>query len=263
MKLYTVSKNPVFSASVPVIEESDPVNAEVTNTPTKKLIENDLALKAMLESKVEPNEGMGFSHNDFTDEYKEAVEGLNGLKFGQDAGGNWGYVAPGTTEVVPFGNGGGVESDGRFERIVIGYNSNANFEGGGILAAFPDGFEYKYGQVFIEIVYSLYSRYGSEGNYTTGMVFVDRTQGSLKIPLDGTLISSGRMLYLKRMATIQNAQNNGVVSAGNKIIVSGCSSYNLADGTYKDGTESDIYIVPMYCFLSVNNKTTRNGVEIQ
>ena len=103
MKSYTVSKNPVFSASVQVIEESDPVNAEVTNVPTKQLIENDLALKAMLEKKMEPEEGMGLSHNDYTDEDKEAVDGLNGLGFGQDAEGNWGYTAPGANEVVPFG----------------------------------------------------------------------------------------------------------------------------------------------------------------
>ena len=103
MKSYTVSKNPVFSASVQVIEESDPVNAEVTNVPTKQLIENDLALKAIVEKKMDPEEGMGLSHNDFTDEYKEAVDGLNGLGFGQDAEGNWGYTAPGANEVVPFG----------------------------------------------------------------------------------------------------------------------------------------------------------------
>lgn len=105
MKSYTVSKNPVFSASVPVIEESDPVNAEVTNAPIKKLIENDLALKAMVEKKIDPEEGMGLSHNDFTDEYKEAVDGLNGVGFGQDADGNWGYTVPGTETVVPFGSG--------------------------------------------------------------------------------------------------------------------------------------------------------------
>lgn len=103
MKSYTVSKNPVFSASVPIIEESDPVNAEVTNAPTKKLIENDLALKAMVEKKMDPEEGMGLSHNDFTDEYKEAVDGMNGLGFGQDAEGSWGYKVPGANEVVPFG----------------------------------------------------------------------------------------------------------------------------------------------------------------
>ncbi len=117
MKSYTVSKNPVFSASVPVIEESDPVNAEVTNTPTKKLIENDLALKAMLEKKMDPEEGMWLSHNDFTDEYKEAVDGLNGLKFGQDAKGNWGYLAPDTEEMVPFG---GREGDGYASKDIYG-----------------------------------------------------------------------------------------------------------------------------------------------
>ena len=77
MKSYTVSKNPVFSASVQVIEESDPVNAEVTNVPTKQLIENDLALKAMLEKKMEPEEGMGLSHNDYTDEDRDKLAGID------------------------------------------------------------------------------------------------------------------------------------------------------------------------------------------
>ena len=32
-------------------------------------------------------------------------EALGGLKFGQDANGNWGYILPETTEVIPFGKG--------------------------------------------------------------------------------------------------------------------------------------------------------------
>ena len=32
-------------------------------------------------------------------------EALGGLKFGQDANGNWGYILPDTTEVIPFGRG--------------------------------------------------------------------------------------------------------------------------------------------------------------
>lgn len=64
-------------------------------------------LRTGLAGKVDTEEGKDLSSNDYTDEDKHAVEGLGGLTFGQDAEGRWGYTAPGTDEVVPFGRGGG------------------------------------------------------------------------------------------------------------------------------------------------------------
>mgnify|MGYP001099654497 CR=1 FL=1 len=63
-------------------------------------------LRTGLAGKVDTEEGKDLSSNDYTDEDKHAVEGLGGLTFGQDAEGRWGYTAPGTDEVVPFGRGG-------------------------------------------------------------------------------------------------------------------------------------------------------------
>lgn len=216
-----------------------------------------------LAKKVDIEDRKGLSSNDYTDQDKEAVSGLGGLKFGQDEDGSWGYTAPGTTEVVPFGKGGNVEDDGRFERIVIGFNSSTTFEGGTVFATFPRDFVYKYGQVFVEIVYTLYSRYGSIANYSTGMVMVTRTKDEFKVPLDGILLQPGSRSFFQRIATIKNTAPHTEISAGDEIVISKCSSLNFIDNTFKDGTEGDIYIVPHYCFLYVKNKTIQNGVEIQ
>lgn len=215
-----------------------------------------------LKGKVDVEEGKGLSANDYTDQDKKAVDGLNGLSFGQDEEGSWGYKAPGSQVLVPFGAGGDIEEAARFERIVIGTNHNASFGAGEVLATFPEDFVYKYGQVFVEIVYCIHNSYGTDKNYTTGMVLITETQGQFKIPLEGMHFDSGRRLFLQRMATIQNAGTHTKISAGDNIIISGCSSYNFADGTWKDGTDSEGYIVPKYCFLSVRNRTVRGGIEI-
>lgn len=236
--------------------------AEVTVTNPSVMYVTYDDFQDTLKNKVDVEEGKGLSANDYTDQDKKAVDGLNGLSFGQDEEGSWGYKAPGSQVLVPFGAGGDIEEAARFERIVIGTNHNASFGAGEVLATFPEDFVYKYGQVFVEIVYCIHNSYGTDKNYTTGMVLITETQGQFKIPLEGMHFDSGRRLFLQRMATIQNAGTHTKISAGDNIIISGCSSYNFADGTWKDGTDSEGYIVPKYCFLSVRNRTVRGGIEI-
>lgn len=76
MKDYTAGNKPVFSDKVKIVEITDPVHADNANAAAKQLIENDLALRKMLESKAEAEEGMGMSHNDFTDTEKEKLAGI-------------------------------------------------------------------------------------------------------------------------------------------------------------------------------------------
>lgn len=90
-------------------------------------------LQRALEGKVDAEAGKALSSNDYTDQDKEAVDGLSGLKFGQDADGNWGYTAPDADEVVPFGSmgaskdiyGDGAVSLGRKNGSEVGENSFA------------------------------------------------------------------------------------------------------------------------------------------
>ena len=37
---------------------------------------------------------------------KEILDMLNGIRFGMDADGNWGYMIPGATDIISFGGGG-------------------------------------------------------------------------------------------------------------------------------------------------------------
>ncbi len=77
MKNYTAGSDPVFSEKIKIVEITDPVHADNANAASKQLIENDLALKAMLEKKMEPEEGMGLSHNDYTDEDRDKLAGID------------------------------------------------------------------------------------------------------------------------------------------------------------------------------------------
>ncbi len=76
MKDYTVSNGSKFSEKIKIVEVTDPVHADNANAAAKQLIENDLALKNMLENKAEAEEGMGLSHNDYTDTEKEKLAGI-------------------------------------------------------------------------------------------------------------------------------------------------------------------------------------------
>ncbi len=108
MKDYTASKEPVFSEKIKIVETTDPVHADHANAAAKQLIENDMALKKSLDRKVEAEDGKGLSA-DYIDQDKKAVDGLNGLSFGQDEEGSWGYKAPGSQVLVPFGADGDKE----------------------------------------------------------------------------------------------------------------------------------------------------------
>lgn len=77
MKNYTAGSAPVFSEKIKIVEITDLVHADNANAASKQLIENDLALKAMLEKKMEPEEGMGLSHNDYTDEDRDKLAGID------------------------------------------------------------------------------------------------------------------------------------------------------------------------------------------
>lgn len=77
MKDYIVSEKPTFSEKIKIVEVTDPVHADNANAAAKQLIENDIALKKMLENKAEPEEGMGFSHNDYTDKEKAKLAGID------------------------------------------------------------------------------------------------------------------------------------------------------------------------------------------
>lgn len=235
--------------------------AEVTVTNPSVMYVTYDDFQDTLKNKVDVEEGKGLSANDYTDQDKKVVDGLNGLGFGQDENGSWGYKAPGSQVLVPFGADGDIEEAARFERIVIGTHSNATYEADTVLATFPENFEYKWGQVFVEIIYSAFSNWGTIKNHTTGMVFFTDQESEFKIPLEAMFFDGGRRLYLQRMATIQNARNHTEISAGAKIIVSGCSSYNFHDGTWKEGTENEIYLVPRACFLSVKNRSLRYGQD--
>lgn len=94
--------NVVFRTLVSI---GDAEEITVVYTPDSYVSKEEL--QDALKSKVDSEVGKGLSQNDFTDEYKEAVDGLNGLGFGQDADGNWGYTVPDTMEIVPFGSGNG------------------------------------------------------------------------------------------------------------------------------------------------------------
>lgn len=92
-----------------------------------------------LGGKADTEAGKGLSSNDYTDEDKEAVGGLNGLAFGQDADGNWGYKAPGAEGVEPFGGGGAVE---------LWRNRIPPSEFGGQTVSLPDSINrYKYYEI--------------------------------------------------------------------------------------------------------------------
>ena len=240
------------------VEEGKGLSSNDYTDQDKKAVDG---LPDALKGKVDVEEGKGLSANDYTDQDKKVVDGLNGLGFGQDENGSWGYKAPGSQVLVPFGAGEDIEEAARFERIVIGTHSNATYEADTVLATFPENFEYKWGQVFVEIIYSAFSNWGTIKNHTTGMVFFTDQESEFKIPLEAMFFDGGRRLYLQRMATIQNARNHTEISAGAKIIVSGCSSYNFHDGTWKEGTENEIYLVPRACFLSVKNRSLRYGQD--
>ena len=73
-------------------------------------------------------------------------EALGGLKFGQDANGNWGYILPGTTEVIPFGRGesnwGGEIENADWEKVPSGIYSDflkAIYKNGYLVAITVDG----------------------------------------------------------------------------------------------------------------------------
>ncbi len=245
--------NVVFRTLVSI---GDAEEITVVYTPDNYVSKEEL--QDALKNKVDSEDGKGLSSNNFSDQDKEAIDGLNGLKFGQDAEGNWGYTAPNTTGVIPFGKGGGAEIDGRFERIVIGSNNGATFKGGEVFARLPSNFEFKHGHVFIEIAYSLHGAYNgaTQGLYSTGMILLPRDTDNFKVQLDGMFLEPSMKMLLKRVATIKNASPNVFLAAGNEIVVSQSFRYNLATGTFTDGGEDDdIYLVPRICFLYVNNKT--------
>lgn len=243
MKTYTVGKKPVFSASVPIVEESDPVNATVTNAPAKQLIENDLALKEMLESKAEPDEGMGFSHNDFTDEYKEAVDGLGGLKFGQDAEGNWGYTAPGTEEIIPFGNDNGdgyasKELYGDYE-VNVGRAKDTGYKAGAFSAAFGKNVVANGDHSFAEGHAS--SAYGenshAEGMQTTANGMNAHAEGLKSIAAKANAHAEGN----EAVANEENAHAEGEITTANgrNAHAEGYSTIASGVGSHAEGMQTE------------------------
>ena len=153
-------------------------------------------LRTGLAGKVDTEEGKDLSSNDYTDEDKHAVEGLGGLTFGQDAEGRWGYTAPGTDEVVPFGRGG---SGGSGTMIVK--CGNEAIPAGSIIAGYSkyrgEGvYRYLHQEVPIDITHPiLYAAQGiAAGGEGTGEI-----QGVIKVPedlLEGSL-TAYKPVYIK------------------------------------------------------------------
>ncbi len=74
------------------------------------------------------------------------TEALGGLKFGQDENGNWGYILPDTTEVIPFGRGesswGGEIENAEWVKVPSGTYSDflkAIYKNGYLVAITADG----------------------------------------------------------------------------------------------------------------------------
>lgn len=177
-----------------LISLGDVQQVTVSYTPDTYVLAEDL--QEALKGKVDITEGKDLSSNDYTDEDKHAVEGLGGLTFGQDAEGRWGYTAPGTDEVVPFGRGG---SGGSGTMIVK--CGNEAIPAGSIIAGYSkyrgEGvYRYLHQEVPIDITHPiLYAAQGiAAGGEGTGEI-----QGVIKVPedlLEGSL-TAYKPVYIK------------------------------------------------------------------
>ncbi len=177
-----------------LISLGDVQQVTVSYTPDTYVLAEDL--QEALKGKVDITEGKDLSSNDYTDEDKHAVEGLGGLTFGQDAEGRWGYTAPGTDEVVPFGRGG---SGGSGTMIVK--CGNEAIPAGSIIAGYSkyrgEGvYRYLHQDVSIDITHPiLYAAQGiAAGGEGTGEI-----QGVIKVPedlLEGSL-TAYKPVYIK------------------------------------------------------------------
>ncbi len=226
--------NVVFRTLVSI---GDAEEVTVVYTPDKYVSEEEL--RDALKGKVDAEDGKGLSSNDYTDQDKDAVDGLNGLKFGQDAEGNWGYTEPGTEKVVPFGSGNsGSESP---DPVVYTYTEETLDGRGGTTICTIDMTGWSSNRSYLEV---LYTGYGNYKSMSTADNHAD----------ERVMMSTGRILMnsdnTRFMLTFFNTADNMVYSRIIKLNWAGGNKYNVIGMSCSrvpiENGEASTY-VPEYC----------------
>ncbi len=202
--------NVVFRTLVSI---GDAEEITVVYTPDNYVSKEEL--QDALKDKVDSEDGKGLSSNDFSDKYKEAVDGLNGLKFGQDTDGNWGYTSPETTEVIPFG---GNNSDSSPDPVIYNYSGETLDGRGGTTICTIDTTGWSTTKSHIEVLYMGYGNYKSAGTMDShGDERVMLSTGKLLMNSDNT----------RFMMMFFNPVDNMVYSRMVKFSWTGGNKYNV------------------------------------